>query len=105
GISDENGDLVLARLQEDETLRAAFRSVFGELLADDLEAIVDRDASASPPALILGNSVIVPNLPVTTSAVVNEGQASAASPGVPLIVPTDAFAARLTSELRGLELA
>ncbi|MEX2583864.1 MAG: hypothetical protein WD766_11350 [Gemmatimonadota bacterium] len=107
GITASDPLVVLARLASDESLRSAFREVFGGPTADDLEAILTRDLAARPAAVVLGRTAIIPNLPPPSSVSV-PGVTSAISADElpePLVVDALAYEARIASDLRGLELA
>ncbi len=50
----------LARLRGDLALRRSFRQVFGPGLGSDLELLLSGDSAATPRAVVLGRSVVVP---------------------------------------------
>lgn len=72
GISPDglsrDGRPALSRLRASASLRRDFREVFGRRTADDLERLLAADGPAPLRAVVLGNTVIVPNAPTPPSA-------------------------------------
>src|SRR5690606_16372408 len=88
---------VVRRLANEPGLRSAFRDVFGERLADDLDALLSKGAAGYPAAVAIGSTVLVPNLPDpnATPETLNP------TDGQPLIIDGDAYRSRVVAELRG----
>jgi hypothetical protein len=103
GLDSARSETIVTRLGRDDGLRRDFRRVFGDRLADDLEALLANSGVA--PAVLVGRTVIVPNLrpayPTADGRVVTPTVSESAL----LVVDAEAYAARVAAELRTLELA
>lgn len=60
GIDAAARPRALARLQSDASLRRAFRDVFGDGLAGDLDRLLARGEGADARAMVIGGSVLLP---------------------------------------------
>jgi len=104
GLTDGREAEIVERLGADEALRADFRAVFGDRLADDLDALFSPNAESTP-AVALGRTTLVPNrspmIPTSDGTLTVEDLPV----GGPIAVDTDLYSMRLLSDLEGLEFA
>src|SRR5690606_11813470 len=88
----------LDRLTTEADLRDAFRAVFGDVLADDLGSLLSRQPSTYPAAVVVGNSVVVPNLPDRNHLGIVSNEVTK-----PLVVTRAGYLARVETELSELD--
>jgi hypothetical protein len=104
GFSSGREAEILASLRSDARLRSDFRKVFGEIRADDLQALLADSVADGAVAVSVGGTTIIPNrpplFPTPDGALAIDSDATTA-----LAVSSTAYSARLVSDLVTLERA
>ncbi len=103
GFDSSRASAILRRLAADRGLRRDFRAVFGDRQADVLDSIIARDVE-SPTALILGGTVVMPNLPAAYP-VEDGGIGIPEGETEPQVIGIEAYTARVATELAATEWA
>ncbi len=109
GFADGRGPEILLALRTDSALREDFRTVFGDVRADDLDGLLASEIPDGTAAVTIGATTIIPNRPAvyaTAEGVLAlESPPDEEEPGGAVTVSTLAYQTRLLADLVAVESA